>query len=221
RRVLRQAEVRRGLLQRDEDRQRSRHESRFLVQLRQRARVEPAAAVARDGVGEADRRADDEADRVARRARAPPAVRRGAESVRRAPADGLFRRAAHLRRVLVARPERRARSGPSSALVAAGSGRVRPLTRYLARRLAFAALLVVCVSSASFLLARLAPGDFFTQQFGEANAETIARGRLRFGLDKSIPAQYVGWLASAVRLDFGDSMLYDRPVRGLIAERAA
>src|SRR5262249_6744008 len=82
-------------------------------------------------------------------------------------------------------------------------------------------LLVVCVSSASFLLARLAPGDFFTQQFGEANAETIARGRLRFGLDKSIPAQYVGWLASAVRLDFGDSMLYDRPVGGLIAERAA
>ena len=95
------------------------------------------------------------------------------------------------------------------------------MTRYVARRLAFAALLVVCVSSASFLLARLAPGDYFTQELGGTNAETIARARARFGLDKSIGAHYRDWLASAVRFDFGDSMLYDRPVRGLIAERAA
>ncbi len=96
------------------------------------------------------------------------------------------------------------------------------MTRYLARRLAFAALLVVFVSSASFLLARIAPGDFFTQQLDpHTNPETLARERARFGLDRSIPAQYLGWLASAARLDFGDSMLYDRPVRGLIAERSA
>jgi peptide/nickel transport system permease protein len=96
------------------------------------------------------------------------------------------------------------------------------LTRYLARRLAFAVVLVVAVSSGSFVLARLAPGDFVTASLGgHSSQQRIERERARFGLNKSLAAHYRDWLASAVRLDFGDSMLYDRPVRGLIAERAA
>jgi peptide/nickel transport system permease protein len=96
------------------------------------------------------------------------------------------------------------------------------LTRYLARRLAFAIVLVVAVSSASFILARLAPGDFVTIRTGGlASPETVERERARFGLNKSLAAHYRDWLAAAVRLDFGDSMLYDRPVRGMIVERAA
>jgi peptide/nickel transport system permease protein len=96
------------------------------------------------------------------------------------------------------------------------------LTRYLARRLAFAVVLVVAVSSGAFLLARIAPGDFLTAaSAGNMSPETIARERARFGLDKSIAAHYRDWAASAARLDFGSSMLYDRPVRGLVAERAA
>ncbi len=96
------------------------------------------------------------------------------------------------------------------------------MTRYLARRLAFAVVLVVAVSSGSFVLARLAPGDFVTASSGgRASQQTIERERARFGLNKSLAAHYRDWLASAVRLDFGDSMLYDRPVRGLITERAA
>jgi len=94
------------------------------------------------------------------------------------------------------------------------------LTRYLTRRLAFALVLVAGVSSGSFLLARLAPGDFVTQTIPDGNPDIVARARARFGLDKSIAAQYRDWAASAVRLDFGDSMLYERPVRGLIAERS-
>jgi peptide/nickel transport system permease protein len=96
------------------------------------------------------------------------------------------------------------------------------LTRYLARRLAFALFLVVAVSSAALVLARLAPGDFVTESLGtRATQQTIERERARFGLDKTIAAQYRDWLAAAVRLDFGYSMQYDRPVRDLIPERAA
>jgi peptide/nickel transport system permease protein len=95
------------------------------------------------------------------------------------------------------------------------------LTRYLARRLAFAAVLVVAVSSGSFILARLAPGDFVTIRNPDASPQAIERERARLGLDKSLAAHYRDWLAAAVRLDFGDSMLYDRPVRGMIVERAA
>jgi len=96
------------------------------------------------------------------------------------------------------------------------------LTRYLARRLAFAIVLVVAVSSGSFILARLAPGDFVTLTTrGQVSPETMQRERARFGLNKSVAAHYRDWFAAAVRLDFGDSMLYDRPVRGMIVERAA
>lgn len=93
---------------------------------------------------------------------------------------------------------------------------------YLARRLAFAAFLVFAVSSASLVLARLAEGDYVSGALGvEARRETIAQVRARYGLDKSIAAQYGDWLSRAVRFDFGNSLLYDRPVRDLVPERAA
>jgi peptide/nickel transport system permease protein len=92
------------------------------------------------------------------------------------------------------------------------------LIRYLARRAAFALVLVIAVSSGSFLLARVAPGDFVDPRL---NPAILERQRARFGLDKPIAEHYREWLVSAARLDFGDSMLYDRPVRGLVVERAA
>lgn len=96
------------------------------------------------------------------------------------------------------------------------------MTRYLVRRLAFALFLVIAVSSASLVLARLAPGDFVTESLGtQANRETIERERARFGLNKPFAVQYRDWLAAALRLDLGYSMQYDRPVRDLIPERAA
>jgi peptide/nickel transport system permease protein len=54
-----------------------------------------------------------------------------------------------------------------------------------------------------------------------AGREAVERERARYGLDKSIAAQYRDWLAAAVHLDFGYSMQYGRPVRDLIPERAA
>jgi peptide/nickel transport system permease protein len=93
---------------------------------------------------------------------------------------------------------------------------------YLARRVTFALFLVFAVSSASLVLARLAPGDYTNESLGvEAHRETVAEARARYGLDKSVGAQYGDWLARAARLDFGRSLLYDRPVSDLIPERAA
>jgi peptide/nickel transport system permease protein len=96
------------------------------------------------------------------------------------------------------------------------------LIRYVVRRVAFAIFLVVTVSSASLILARLAPGDYAAGALGiEARRETIEQARARYGLNKSIAAQYGDWLAHAVRLEFGNSLLYDRPIRDLVPERAA
>ena len=92
--------------------------------------------------------------------------------------------------------------------------------RYLLRRLAFALLLIVVVSSAALLLTRLAPGDFTTEQALNVDPATLARIRQELGLDRPLAAQYFSWLGGAVRFDFGQSLLYSRPVSTLLSERA-
>jgi peptide/nickel transport system permease protein len=92
---------------------------------------------------------------------------------------------------------------------------------YLARRLLFAAFLVFTVSSAALVLTRLAPGDYATDVFGiGANPDAVQQFRERYGLNRSIGAQYRDWLSRVVRFDFGRSLAYDRPVNALISERA-
>ena len=95
------------------------------------------------------------------------------------------------------------------------------MVAYLARRLAFAVFLVFAVSSAALVLAKLAPGDFAADSLGlGASPEAIAAARARYGLDRSLGAQYGAWIAGAARFDFGQSLLFDRPVADLIPERA-
>ena len=54
------------------------------------------------------------------------------------------------------------------------------MAAYIARRLAFAVFLIVSVSSASFVLTRLAPGDYVTESLGiDARRETMEQTRAR------------------------------------------
>jgi peptide/nickel transport system permease protein len=92
--------------------------------------------------------------------------------------------------------------------------------RYLLKRLGFALLLVVTVSSASLLLTHLAPGDITTDQALLMDPASLARMRADLGLDRPLVVQYVSWLSGAIRLDFGRSLLYSRPVSSLVSERA-
>ena len=94
------------------------------------------------------------------------------------------------------------------------------MIHFLLRRLIFALLLVVAVSSSALLLTRLAPGDLTTELGARARAEDIARARERFDLDRTPMAQLGAWALRAARFDFGDSFLYDRPVSGLIRRAA-
>ena len=89
------------------------------------------------------------------------------------------------------------------------------LFRYAVRRLSFAVLLVFAISSASLLLARLAPPD---DAFG-TDRQVLAAERHRLGLDKPLFEQYIDWLSRSVRFDFGESLRFRRPVAGLIRER--
>lgn len=91
---------------------------------------------------------------------------------------------------------------------------------FLVRRVAFALVLVACSSSAAFLLTRAAPGDVTTQLGPFAKAGEVAATRARFGLDQPLVVQWVRWASRAVRLDFGDSFLYNRPVSRLLGPAA-
>ena len=92
--------------------------------------------------------------------------------------------------------------------------------RYLLQRLAFAVVLVFVASSAALLLTRIAPGDFAAVQGVELTSDQRARMRASYGLDRSFAEQYAGWIRGALRFDFGQSMLYSRPVSAIVGERA-
>ncbi len=96
------------------------------------------------------------------------------------------------------------------------------MTHYLLRRLAGTCLLVLAVSSAAFVVTRLAPGDVAqaTQGLGASKA-TLERARREAHLDRPLAVQWAEWIGGAVRLDFGTSALYQRPVSALVGERAA
>lgn len=90
---------------------------------------------------------------------------------------------------------------------------------FLVRRGLAALALVFAASSGALLLAQLAPGDY-AGQFGR-RPEEIAAERHRLGLDRPMAAQYAVWLRRAATLDLGDSFHFQRPVTGLVRERAA
>jgi len=92
--------------------------------------------------------------------------------------------------------------------------------RYLLRRLAFALLLVFVVSSAALILTWIAPGSFIEQQCVTLSREECDALRKKLGLDRPLAEQYMSWMSGAIRLDFGQSFLYSRPVNALIGERA-
>ncbi len=95
------------------------------------------------------------------------------------------------------------------------------MVAFVIRRAALALLLVFVAASGALWLTRLAPGDLTSEIALDASAAEIAGRRERFGLDRGVAAQWAGWIGRTLRLDFGESSLYDRPVAGLIGRAAA
>jgi peptide/nickel transport system permease protein len=91
---------------------------------------------------------------------------------------------------------------------------------FLLRRTIFAIVLLVCSSSSALFLTRLAPGDVTAQLGPTASRGEIAATRARFDLDRNPFVQWTLWAGRAVRLDFGDSFLYNRPVGPLVLRAA-
>jgi peptide/nickel transport system permease protein len=93
----------------------------------------------------------------------------------------------------------------------------------IARRLGQFILLLFLVTSASFFLSSLIPGDFFTRQLLDPaiSQETVRQLRHRYGLDQPVYVQYGRWLRAAVHLDLGYSLFYGRPVAPVVGDAIA
>ncbi|EDP74709.1 ABC transporter permease [Hydrogenivirga sp. 128-5-R1-1] len=95
------------------------------------------------------------------------------------------------------------------------------MLKFVLIRLLQAIPTILGVTFISFLIIKLAPGDFLDQLKlnPQISPETIERLKRLYGLDQPTLVQYFKWLKSAVFFDLGYSFQYHTPVVELIAER--
>ena len=100
------------------------------------------------------------------------------------------------------------------------------LLRYVVRRMIQIVPLLIAVSVLSFIIIQLPPGDFLTQHVSnlrqqgviltETQIEALAR---RYGLDRSMPEQYLFWMRNIIfEGDMGISFMWNRPVSEILGE---
>ena len=97
---------------------------------------------------------------------------------------------------------------------------------YMIRRLFMGLIVIIIVTVIIFLLIRLLPGDpllvyISAQRLNTATFDPaqLAQLQARFGLDKSLPEQYIAWIGGMFQGDFGESIQFQEPVSKLILDR--
>jgi peptide/nickel transport system permease protein len=96
------------------------------------------------------------------------------------------------------------------------------MTRAVLSRLASMALSLLVASVVIFLMLQAVPGDPAAFMLGvNARPDTVAALRAELGLEGSLPARYLGWMAGLLAGDLGTSYTYRVPVSDLVADRIA
>jgi len=95
------------------------------------------------------------------------------------------------------------------------------MLRYVIKRLFQMFPIIIGMTFVSFLIIKLAPGDFFFQleMNPSVSKETVEELRKLYGLDQNIVLQYFNWLINALQFNLGYSFAYHKPVGELIRER--
>ncbi|MCR5980305.1 ABC transporter permease subunit [Gordonia jinghuaiqii] len=95
--------------------------------------------------------------------------------------------------------------------------------RSLARRVGQYLLVLWAAVTLNFALPHLAPGDPVVYLYGGAEGnlapEYVARIRAEYGLDQSIPEQYLSFWAGLLRGDLGMSVSMNRPVFDVLMDK--
>jgi peptide/nickel transport system permease protein len=96
------------------------------------------------------------------------------------------------------------------------------LRTYLLTRILLAIPMLLILLTLVFLLMRVAPGDPVSAALGgKLSQEELDRRRQEAGYDRPIAVQYVEYLGDVARLDFGTTIVDNRPVTAVIAQNGA
>ena len=91
------------------------------------------------------------------------------------------------------------------------------MRRSILQRLAQALIVLIGVVLLTFVMLRVVPGNPIETMMGEhADAATVARMTAELGLDEPLSRQFMRYLSSAVRGDFGTSYSLGKPVSALL-----
>lgn len=103
----------------------------------------------------------------------------------------------------------------------ARAGRAAPrMLQFALRRLILLIPVLIGILIVTFVIIRLIPGDPCYIMLGErATPAQCDSFRQRFGLNDSIPVQFVRYISSIAQGDFGTSIFTKRPVTDILAER--
>lgn len=94
------------------------------------------------------------------------------------------------------------------------------MAQFIFRRFALLLPVLIGILVVTFLLVRWIPGDPCKAMLGErATLEKCDAFRERFGLNDSIPVQFVRYIGNIAQGDFGTSIQTGRPVTDVLAER--
>lgn len=101
------------------------------------------------------------------------------------------------------------------------------LLPYIAKRILILIPLLFMISIISFTLIELPPGDFLNMYIMQLRAsgttiheEQITQLRLLYGLDRTLPEQYLLWMKNILFYgNFGNSFQYNRPVADILLAR--
>jgi len=90
---------------------------------------------------------------------------------------------------------------------------------FVARRLLHTALVTLGVVTLVFVALRMSGDPAASMLPGDASVDELRDLRRALGLDQPLSHQYVSFLSSAVRGDFGESFRHQQPAFGLVLER--
>lgn len=96
------------------------------------------------------------------------------------------------------------------------------MNRYILKRLLLIIPMLIGISLIMFVVMRIAPGDPASIRYGlnpEVSESARANFNKMYGLDKPVLVQFALWMKRMALLDFGKSLMDDRPVRDMILSR--
>lgn len=109
----------------------------------------------------------------------------------------------------------------AAAPARAHGARSRALSRMIAWRLAGTVVTLLVISILAFLMTYIGPGNTIRNLTGlhPTGPAAIAALKHEYGLDRSLPAQYLSWLGNFLHGDWGRSIMNGAPVSQVFAER--